>query len=198
MKGKIIHTTLSLLHTCKTGSITMDLISHESGISKRTLYQLFNNKEELIQTCVIYRLEQEQLFAHIDWGVLDMMLDYFHSFQHLPLAGDYQCCQNIRRNNEEIYRYLLKQISTYAELCKAKISDSISRGYIRKDIPEELVYTFIMSHFTSLFDDDRCLLHNYSGKLMAEMVLCFMRGITTAKGRGYIEQQLKKHTNETN
>jgi AcrR family transcriptional regulator len=42
-------------------SVTMDDIARQAGVSKKTLYQVFRNKEDLIETLLINNLEQNKI-----------------------------------------------------------------------------------------------------------------------------------------
>ena len=44
-------------------SVTMDDVARELGISKKTLYQYFKDKSELLKTCISSIIEKSSLFS---------------------------------------------------------------------------------------------------------------------------------------
>lgn len=191
MKERIIQETLALFRSRELRSIKMDDVSKALGISKRTLYQYFDNKETLFRECVKYRVNCEGLFEHTDQRLLDMLYDYYRCFLKQPGIIDYRCCQYIRQNHQDAQQYLLDYISQFADLCREKVKEGIEDGYIKKEVSANLVYVFLLNHFTNLFSKEPCCVSNYGDSLMADFVLTFIRGISTLKGRGYLDKKLK-------
>ena len=54
MKENIITKASELFLTLGFKSVTMDDIANEMGISKKTIYKYFNNKEILVDNCVTH------------------------------------------------------------------------------------------------------------------------------------------------
>jgi len=52
VKEKIISGARQLFSKYGIRSITMDMISEQLGISKRTIYENFNDKDELLKFCM--------------------------------------------------------------------------------------------------------------------------------------------------
>ena len=58
-KDRIIKESKALFQRRGIRSVTMDEISREMGMSKKTLYQYFSNKADLVQGVVMFHFEQE-------------------------------------------------------------------------------------------------------------------------------------------
>lgn len=63
LKTKIIETSLELFLQKGCKSVTMDHIARENGISKRTLYENFTDKSQLLEDCIGLMHEQMKVFA---------------------------------------------------------------------------------------------------------------------------------------
>src|SRR6478752_10452230 len=61
MKEKILHTAFDLYRRFGIKSISMDTIAQEMCASKKTIYQWFGNKEELVEASLEEFLEQVKL-----------------------------------------------------------------------------------------------------------------------------------------
>lgn len=75
---RILETTIRLITTFGISSVTMDMIAHECGISKRTLYEKFSDKASLVLSALTLMqttLNQElkQIFENAD-NVLEGLL----------------------------------------------------------------------------------------------------------------------------
>ena len=55
----VLEMATKLFHTQGIKNVTMDDISHRLSMSKRTLYQLFSDKEDLLLACVKLHHERE-------------------------------------------------------------------------------------------------------------------------------------------
>ena len=59
-KKRVIVESYNLFKLYGIRSITMDFIAEKLGISKRTIYELFQSKDELLNECIIYAMEIER------------------------------------------------------------------------------------------------------------------------------------------
>ncbi len=61
IKQRIIETSAKLFTKHGVRTITMNDIAAETGVSKKTLYEYFVNKDELLERCIDFMSEQEKL-----------------------------------------------------------------------------------------------------------------------------------------
>ena len=57
LREKILRTSMDLMMRIGPQSVTMDMVARDCGISKRTLYETFPNKHDLI--CDVIKFNQE-------------------------------------------------------------------------------------------------------------------------------------------
>lgn len=62
LKDKILFTSIELFRTLGIKSVSTDMIAMECGISKKTLYEVFKSKEELIEAIIQWSLNQMDEF----------------------------------------------------------------------------------------------------------------------------------------
>src|SRR3954464_11357901 len=55
--GKILTASIELFSQCRFKTVTMDDIARRAGISKKTLYQHFANKDEIVKESVLWHKE---------------------------------------------------------------------------------------------------------------------------------------------
>lgn len=196
MKERIISQSLEMFRCYGIKSVTMDDISQKLGISKRTLYEHFENKETLLTECVKKRLERQGFFDDVDSGVLDLLIRYHSDNEKLYRSVNCRCFSDIRKYHNSVYVYLKEIMADFAKMCSNRIPEGIKNGYIRPDTSPYLVYTILLKHLSGIFSNDRFftdISHEHSA---SDVVLIFARGIATSKGHKYIDNQLsKKHEN---
>lgn len=199
LKERILETSLNAFYQNGIKTITMDEIASRMGISKRTIYENFKDKEELLIEALRYREEKSREFTKSilsDKGnVLEMMLTAFK--QHME--------DIIHINNrffEDIKKYHLNAAQYIEEIKQKNYEDSIAffelgkkQGVFREDINMDIIGTLIREQATLLMNT-KSLTSKYTFVEILETVLyTFMRGISTIKGHQIIDdfiQQNKK------
>ena len=81
LRERIIDTAVEAFTKHGIKSITMDEIAASLGISKRTLYEVFSDKETLLEACVLRRQEKEEQYLKeilaVASNVLEVILKLF-------------------------------------------------------------------------------------------------------------------------
>lgn len=172
-------------------AVTMDAVAAELGISKRTLYEHFSCKEELLSECLRLRLDRTGLLNASDEGVLDELLSLYSGMQCIHLERVSHFCRELRRYYEPLYKELFGQLLDYATLCGDKVEAGIAAGYIRRDVHRGAVYTAIAGYLLRLFAEVYDERSSIRVLLSPDSVLIFARGLSTIKGRAYIDQKIK-------
>lgn len=75
LKQTIIDLAIQLFRSTGIKAITMDDIARKMGMSKRTLYQIFTDKEDLLMACVERGREEEEEMRQIVIAQADNMLE---------------------------------------------------------------------------------------------------------------------------
>lgn len=190
MKSEIIQNTVQLFHTYGIRNLSMDDIARLSEISVKMLNKYFINKEALIKACIEYKIYQESIFRYTDGNLLDTLLNYAETYPGLYNTIDRRCCMDIKKYHNTAYTFLIENMNHYAITCENKISKGIADGYIKKKTSPGLIHAFLQERFSRLFTTDVFQV-NTNVSMMTEMILAFIKGISTGKGRIYIDQKLK-------
>ena len=91
LRERIIDTALNSFATHGIKSITMDDIAAALGISKRTLYEVFADKESLLKECILHKQAERDKYLQAIYeqsnNVLEVILAVFQlSFQFCNLS----------------------------------------------------------------------------------------------------------------
>jgi AcrR family transcriptional regulator len=151
IKDRILNNAIELLRTKGIKNITTEMIAAESGISKKTLYEVFKSKEELVTEIIDYsKLILDSQWINIFSKLKDTtetidFLELFHELmeaaKHIfyilstPFLTDLKKHYPLVWNNLREYRRA--KIKNYFNILFKIGQES---GYLRKDVSPELVY----------------------------------------------------------
>lgn len=199
IKEKIVISATNLFLSSSLKTVTMDEIANEMGISKRTIYENFSNKKELIVASVEYQHQKqhveineaisgcENVFAEI-FAVFSMVDDSF------KLRGRFM--DELKRFYPEIFE---NSTCKYYEESIESLRDRLRRG-IRQGLilPETninfAVFVVIEVIYSILSRTEMIPVKDVSGPRAFIYVLTyFFRGISTEKGIHLIDELILKN-----
>ena len=198
VKERVIKTAANLFVRHGIKAITMDYIAGQMGMSKRTLYENFKDKDSLLLSCIQYldeegKKEVEEIRKKSTNSIEFFLLVYQSELQKLRLA------------NQNFFSDLKKyhpSVSAYYEADKEKSKENfilllergIYEGYIREDLNIEIITILLGAQLEMLIKSDSIDLNKYSFMEVFEtIVMNFVRGIATSKGVAFIDEFIKKN-----
>ena len=200
VKDRILTKAAELFIRYGIRSITMDEIATQLGISKKTIYQFFTDKDDLVSAvigrevhkneleCVQYRDEATDAVHEVFLAVedLELMLKYTNPLMLYDLEKYHpRAFQEIK---EYKYQFLYEAL---LENLRRGIEEGVYRGDIQKDI---VAKNRIESVFL-VFDPDLFPHTRYRmSEVNFELALLFLHGIVTTTGKKLIEQYTNERT----
>ncbi len=179
-------------------SITMDEIASTLGISKKTIYQFFTDKDDLVfavieqeigkneEECTQFRDEAADAIHEIFLAVEDLeeLLAYTNPLMLYDLEKYHpRAFQKIKN-----YKYQFLHGATIENLRRG-----IEEGLYRKDIQKDIVAKSRVESAFLVFNVDLFPHSRYSmSQVNFELALLFMHGVATEKGKQLIEQYTKE------
>ena len=180
-------------------SIRMDDIAHTLGISKRTLYEMFADKEELIYLCMKYLLdEQLRMIAGATEGCDDKLEALFNGFK-LMLEGSerhHRMMTNLQKFYPAVFdRIRVEHIRGGVSRLREVILNYIDLGLISSKINVDLSITIFYYTATGVFGQRSNIILpegvTEKGAFMYTIVN-FFRGIATEEGVRQIDILVEK------
>lgn len=197
-KDKILSKSLELFHQLGIRSLNMDDIARKLGISKKTLYQHFSNKDDLVKQafereCFHDRQIMEEIKKNSRDAIDEVVksakyvmqkLIKIHPSVHFDLEKYYgESYQMIQQLHKEFY---LKKLNENALRGKKE-------GFYRKDFNEEIVNRFFLLRIDAFIDASIFPLEklNFS-EIFVELLRYHIYGIATDQGKIKFEEYMKK------
>ena len=194
IRERILPQAVDLFIRSGIRAITMDDSSAQAGVSKRTIYENFKDKDELLCACLVlmeehHDRETENIISEskhtIDlvFKVLKLGINAINSINPLFLT-------DLKKYHFRIWKetYMInnqKHLSkTYTMLKKG-----INEGLFRKEIEIEIVAKLLHEQFRIMSDEQIFPSLRYSRAIVFENIMInFLRGIATRKGLEIIEE----------
>jgi TetR/AcrR family transcriptional regulator, cholesterol catabolism regulator len=197
-RQKIVEEAAVMFRTYGIRAVTMDMLAGQLGISKRTIYEVFRDKDELLQGVLKWMKEKQaetmkKIFSESAnvieaiFKMLDMMGNHFQN-----MSPAFQ--MDMKRYHNEMVRNPGGQVefpysSSNSEIIERGIKEKVFRKDIDVDITNKCMLEVAkMSNDKTVFPSD-----DYMSKdVVRTFYLNYLRGISTQKGLELINLHDKK------
>jgi len=194
---KILKAALSLFFKYGIKHVTMDDIAKELGMSKKTIYQFFKEKDDLVnQLCDLELKEQECQFVAMSKEASDPIHELF-LISHKMRTMMQNINPNFFMDLQKFYPTAFKRFQKFKEECAFQnIVDNIKRGMelgvYRKDLDEEFVARYRLAQIDQLMFGNAFTFERISFARTHDLMLdLFMYAVSTVKGHKLINQYRK-------
>lgn len=180
-------------------NITMDDISRSAGVSKKTLYELFSDKDELVLESVKFMLNQNQcetdLAMTTSKHAVEQIVHVLNLMEKMVRGLNMVCYMDLQRHYSDAFRYLQEHKESYLYRCIAdNLKRGIQEGLYREDIDVEIITRFRMESALLAFQYNVFPQEKYDTvKVNFQIFTNYMYGIASLKGHKLITQYLQKY-----
>ncbi|GHT49613.1 TetR family transcriptional regulator [Bacteroidia bacterium] len=192
LRDRIIQEASILFFSKGIKSMTMSDIANELGISKRTLYEVFRDKEELLDNCVTTHLEKAntemEAIATNSENVIDSLMRIYAKHLREVQNVSKTVIHDLKKYHKPIYEKIecrqKEGMGFFAPLFKR----GIEQGLIREDANIEIMLWLLKSQFKALMDDEYIPTDKYStDEFIRVIILNFIRGMATPAGNEKVD-----------
>jgi AcrR family transcriptional regulator len=193
LRDRIIEEASFLFFSNGIKSMTMSDIANELGISKRTLYEVFRDKEELLEKCVNAHMEKadEEMneIANNSEDVIDTLMRIYAKHLRNMRSVHKTIIHDLKKYHAQIYKKIECKQKEGTYLFAPLLKKGVEQGLIRNDINFEILIWLLKSQFKVLIDDDFIPINKYSiDEFIRAIILNFVRGIATPAGNEKIDK----------
>lgn len=198
-KKRIIKEAARMFRDMGLKSVRMDDIAMQLGVSKRTLYEMFGDKKELLEECVRYNMEQKHCaLQEKAAGAKNVVEEIFMIIYSMKRdEKDMLLIMNLKKFYPDIYRKLEEEAyrNSYEQIGQL-LDKGIKEGLFLPDMNKQLALMTLIYTMAALFERKFYFpdMDKITPRDAFEYVLAnFFRGLATHKGVELIDELVKKH-----
>lgn len=195
LRDRIMETATEAFTTKGIKCITMDDIAAALGISKRTLYEVFSDKETLLRECILkVQLGRDEY--------LKTVMEHSNNVLEVILAVFQKGIEAFHRTNKRFFEDIKKYPKVYAMMQDRHKSDSestisffktgVSQGIFRDDVNFAIINLLVREQFDVLLNTDICAEYSFI-EVYESIMFTYIRGISTEKGAKVLEEFIKEY-----
>jgi AcrR family transcriptional regulator len=175
-------------------NITMDAIAAQLGISKRTIYEKFEDKDELLLCCLELAIAEQrstgETLLNSSENVIEALIKILkHNIQVLKTINP-AFFQDVKKHYPLLSKRTIESndkqnMAKFIELLKRGIKEQVFRDTINVEIVARLLFEqFKIMNNAEVFPSDKFS----KAEVFENLVINFLRGIATEKGWILIEK----------
>lgn len=201
MKEDILKTAGDMFLNLGFKSVTMDDIANAMGISKKTVYQYFNNKEHLVEETVLYMFEIISSGIEAIWTEEKNPIEEIYEIKRFLMkhlkdeksSPQYQ----LQKYYPKIFENLkAKQCCVMEDCVTQNLTRGKQMGLYRDSLNTDFISRIYFSSMMALKDKELFPASQFSVRdLMSQYLEYHLHGICTPKGIKALTQYLEKNPN---
>ena len=196
LRKRVISVAMKAFYSKGVKNVTMDEIAHELTMSKRTLYQIFSDKEALLLACIeeekrnhSERMEERMMKTN---DVLEIILfDFGARLENLKGVNPLFFAE-LSKFPKIVERMKADRLQ-HMEKAVAFMQRGVEQGLFRKDVDFRIIFTLLMNHIDSVATVQG--ISEFAPiEVFKHLVFFYLRGCTTPRGMSMMDEFLAKES----
>ena len=202
-RENIIKRAAEMITELGVKSLRVDDLAHDMGISKRTLYEMFGDKEALLYHSIKYLFQKEaqevQKCAGVAHSGIPALFEIFDAMMARSAVRK-RVMENLAKFYPELYERIMTENRDYGlAMLREKLTRLVEEGLISEVVNIDLSIT--MFYYTSMG-----LMRRHGRLVLPEgvteqdafryTIVNFFRGLATLKGVEQIDEYIAQKRNE--
>ena len=202
-KEKVVVHVAEVIKSLGIKSVRMDDVATSLGMSKRTIYEMFGDKEELLFQSVLYVSENHarETLAKVEGFTNSLEMLFMCSSamilnSGLPSDAQRRLVMNIKKFYPDIYEKIrIYHTEMGLKLLQGAIEQCSREGFIEPTVDVELMTRLFFSAMTSIEYDNAMVIPAEVTREEAygALFVNFFRGISTQKGVAEIDRIISQY-----
>lgn len=194
---RILSESLRLFKKNGIRSVTMDDVSKELGMSKKTIYQYFANKTELVEQVLSLMLTRESTVCLSEderkMNAIDILLAVSRNVSKQMKDLNPINAFELQKYYPVLFREFVNRKREHVfEQVKKNFTQGIAEGIYRDDLNVELVTRLYIQKLEDVHNPEFLESVNFGFEKVFEVMFDnHIRGIANAEGLAYYEKQIK-------
>jgi AcrR family transcriptional regulator len=206
IREKILNTAGNLFITNGVRQITMDTIAQHLGISKRTIYENFKDKNDLLYNFLTEELSKHKkkiinIIQNAD-NVIEALFSFGEFNQQTMQKINPAFFDDLKKYHTKIFQDVIENenFRNY-EVTYTLLKRGMNEGTFRKEIDIDIANRFIhhLIDFFQILEEEKYFFDECDyQKIWTSVHLPYLRGICTEKGQDIVEKFMLKYENSKN
>lgn len=198
MKEKVILEALEAFRIHGIKSIRMDDIANSLRMSKRTLYEIFEDKETLLRECILYHQEKSQI-------ALEQVVRESKNVLEVILKCYKGSIEMYHRTNKKFFEEIKKYPQVYEIISKRREEDNaiatnflrkgVEQGIFREDINFAIIHALLCEQMHLLMNSAVSKQFSFL-EVYEAIIFTYLRGIATQKGADELDEFIREYRAE--
>ena len=199
-REKVVEHVSQMVKTLGVKSVRMDDVASSLGMSKRTLYEMFGDKEELLYESIVYLMRQRQLCITNRVATCENMLEVL--LVSVRLLGvshendmDKRLAFNLKKFYPNVYDKVKREHTEHGVVgLRYALDKCREEGYLDLTVDVELMARLFISTSGTLLSEDNIVIPDEVTREEAfgAMTVNFLRGLASEKGLKIIDELLAR------
>jgi len=179
-------------------SITMDDIANQIGVSKKTLYNHFTDKSQLVEHIITLKIEEDKkVFKMASKEAINAIDELYRHTKYVIetfSAVNPSVFHDLRKNHSAAWQLTIdhKWTFVYNQFLE-NINRGIREGIYRNDIHKEIYAKMFVSNIETIIDGDVFPWPQFTYEtVFLESFRLHVRGITNMEGLAYFQNNILK------
>jgi AcrR family transcriptional regulator len=198
---RIIKGALDLFLQAGIKSVTMDDIARHLGMSKKTIYQFFGDKNELVVALVKSRLQEDEremnAIMESSANVIEEMIKMMKCSEEILSRANPVIFHDMQKYHPEAWQEFQRfKAEVIINKLEELLKKGISQGFIRDDIDVKILATMRLNQVEMGFNTQIFpIAHFNSWKVQVQLLEHFNYGICTIKGHELLDKYKEQNIN---
>ncbi|WP_293716277.1 TetR/AcrR family transcriptional regulator [uncultured Parabacteroides sp.] len=195
-KEQIMMTALDLFSQHGIKSVSMDDIARNMGISKRTIYEFFEDKETLLVKGIEYNHKKmKQVLTELEEGpysVVEEIILFYEECMKRPRWYNRKFYDDLKRYPKAL-ELNEKNKAEFSKKCMKLFTRGVKEGVFQKGINFEIV-TLLAKEQIKMIRPTGAFLNHSVSEVYKTVLFTFLRGICTEKGLAILDRYALKQS----
>jgi AcrR family transcriptional regulator len=196
LRDRIIEVSSDLFMSNGCKSVTLDEVAAANGISKRTLYEHFKDKTNLLEECLLMMEEKMKMLGEKAFSgsksIIELVCLEHESQSDMMINMRIRFFEELKKYYPDLYDKMHKRFTDFHKVTTRKFLERGQKeGLFLINIDMEVVGRMVFEIATIIQNSEIFSLANHSRKqLFRETMVMYFRGISTEEGIKMIDKYL--------
>ncbi|HOY30432.1 MAG TPA: TetR/AcrR family transcriptional regulator [Bacteroidales bacterium] len=196
---KILQQVSDLYQRYGIKSVSMDDVARELGISKKTLYEYFTDKTDLVSKVLEFQMLKIRTVFEVEKDDGNNAIDHLLEISQITMEFLKNFSPTIHYDLQKYYPTVFKSIFDYKRgymfaSAKANLERGIKEGLYRSDINSDIIAQIYINQIEASLGSNLNSSYEYTtNELFGDMFTYHLHGIASKKGIEYFEKKIS-HT----